>query len=132
MKRISPKAVVDAYIATGMYPVFRKWGTLDKQGGCALTTIGTSCGCYKHPCSSGRKIVHYSGKLGCSADYLNGLVRGFDGRCFLGSTFNIASIEEFVQGQRDGWDARAAVKAHFAKAKRESTPKVASEQLVTA
>lgn len=116
MKRITPEDVVDAYIATGMYPVFKKWGTLDQKGGCALTTIGTMQGCYKHPCSNGSKANHYASELGLERLYLSGFVHGFDRPKLV--EMGPAENTHYDLGRYDGRAARMAVKAHFAKAKK--------------
>jgi hypothetical protein len=132
MKRINPLAVVDAYIATGMYPAFKKWGTRDLSGGCGLSALGKSTGCYKHPCSNGSKVEHYATEMGLEFDYVNGFIAGFDSRPLMQTFYSVTDHSAFIQGQRDGWDTRALVKAHFAKSKPAAVTANPAQELVHA
>ena len=118
MKRITPEDVVDAYIATGMYPVFRKWRTRDGKGGCGLTAIG---GLNGHCVKSGSRYRRFTELLGLDHSYVVGFTRGFDGYdegCE--GDKKLTEHDPYALGLADGLSARKAVKAHFAKAKQES------------
>jgi len=124
MKRITPNSVVDAYIATGMYPVFRKWSTRDNKGGCGLiVTLCSLNGSYPKHKSRFDTIVKV---LGLELDYARGFTRGFDGRPPLNYS------EYFDIGQHDGRAAREAVREYFGIGRRKkalsrsSTPELAT------
>lgn len=127
MKRITPEDVVDAYIATGMYPVFRKWTTRNGQGGCALTTLGAGQGCSSNVTG---KHAYYTKRLGLEYSYTVGFVSGFDRprTVDMGPSNN----DPYEIGRYDGRVARLAVKAHFAKAKKEKALKATQPQLAMA
>jgi hypothetical protein len=119
MKRITPEDVVDAYIATGLYPAFKRWKTRDGRGGCGLTAIG---GLNGHCVKSGRRYEKFSKLLGLDQGYLYGFTAGFDGSPFCPAmdcqTKHYGfDHEKVTMGLEDGLAARAAVKAHFAKVK---------------
>jgi hypothetical protein len=126
MKRITPEDVVDAYIATGLYPVFKKWRTKDGGGGCGLTAIGNLNG---HCVKGGSRIDRYAKLLEMDRGYLYGFAAGFDAIGF--NPFNDEqasyfgfSAQHISLGVEDGRAARKAVMAHFAKAKQEAAQQV--------
>jgi hypothetical protein len=114
MKRITPEMVIDAYIATGMYPIFGHFNN-GNGGGCAVEAIACSKNNGRGTLDMG--VDQIGPFVGVDYDYLWDFLFGFDGRD--GAEIGKPEIAH-SQAYQDGMAARAAVKAHFARAKKQA------------
>lgn len=115
MKRITPEDVVDAYIATGMYPCTPGLFYDGIGGACGLSAIVKSIDqAFDLEDAASNRWLQL---LGITNQYLWGFIDGFDGN---------DSTERCKVGFEDGKAARSAVEAHFAKATSEQPQEVAT------
>lgn len=128
MKRITPEDVVDAYIATGKYPVCRRWSSRDGKGGCALTVVGKSRGLSDKPPRDVAEAF-YAESLGLNGWYVAGFADGFDRTKKQRESDYIQDRQNWQAGYDDGKAARAAVTAHFARATSPTEPTCATEPI---
>jgi hypothetical protein len=118
MKRITPEDVVDAYIATGMYPIHSTWTTPD-GGACGLGVLFLAAGGRCEDAFSPAIFEKLGEVMGVTGDYCLNFSAGFDPD-ISGLSRNEATL--------DGFAAYQAAIAHFSKAQKDAAMQVQPAQ----